>query len=108
MVHRMLMYSTICKIHWKITAGFTGQIKGWWDNYLTKDHKTKIIHSIVKTKDGQEVMNVVYTLIINIIEHFSGRWSDNSESIRTLLQNLRCKTLTSWRWYKDVFLSTVI
>ncbi|XP_047258260.1 uncharacterized protein LOC124890468, partial [Capsicum annuum] len=117
MVHRMLMYSIICKANAKannkgiakmIMAGFISQLKGWWDNYLTKDHKTKIIQSVVKTKDGQEVMNAVYTLIINIIEHFSGRWSDNSESSRTMLQNLRCKTLTSWKWYKDVFLSRVM
>ncbi|KAG5572769.1 hypothetical protein H5410_062535 [Solanum commersonii] len=36
------------------------------------------------------------------------RWSDNSETIRTLLQNLRCKTLTSFRYYKDVFLCRVM
>ncbi|XP_016540944.2 uncharacterized protein LOC107841583 [Capsicum annuum] len=117
MVHRMLMYSTLCKVLPKandrgivemITTGFTGQLKGWWDNYLTQDQKTKIIQSVVKREDGQDVMNAIYTLIINNIEHFSGRWSDNSESIRTLLQNLRCKTLTSWRWYKEVFLSRVM
>ncbi|XP_047253627.1 uncharacterized protein LOC124887755 [Capsicum annuum] len=117
MVHRMLMYNTICNALSKtndrgiaeiITAGFTGQLKGWWDNYLTQDQKTKIVQSVVKREDGQEVMNVVYTLIINIIEHFSRRWSNNSKSIRTLLQNLRCKTLTSWRWYKDIFISRVM
>ncbi|KAG5586247.1 hypothetical protein H5410_046681 [Solanum commersonii] len=36
------------------------------------------------------------------------RWSDNSETIRTMLQNHRCKTLTSFRFYKDVFLSRVM
>ncbi|KAG5572776.1 hypothetical protein H5410_062542 [Solanum commersonii] len=67
-VHRMLMYSTICKTNKNsdntiadmITAGFTGQLK------------------------------------------------DNSETIRTLLQNLRCKSLTSFRYYKDVFLCRVM
>jgi len=52
--------------------------------------------------------NVVYTLVLNIIEHFSGRWSDNSETIKTLLLNLRCTTLTSFRFYKDVFLCRVM
>ena len=41
MIHRMLMYSTICKTNGNtdknvakmIVAGFTGQLKGWWDNY---------------------------------------------------------------------------
>ncbi|KAG5590997.1 hypothetical protein H5410_041511 [Solanum commersonii] len=37
-----------------------------------------------------------------------GRWSDNSETIRTLLQNLGCKNLTSFRFYKDVFLNRVM
>ncbi|KAG5619547.1 hypothetical protein H5410_004765 [Solanum commersonii] len=41
-VHRMLMYITICKTNKNsyktiadmIAAGFTGQLNGWWDNYL--------------------------------------------------------------------------
>uniref|UniRef100_A0A7N0T3Z2 CCHC-type domain-containing protein n=1 Tax=Kalanchoe fedtschenkoi TaxID=63787 RepID=A0A7N0T3Z2_KALFE len=42
------------------------------------------------------------------MEHFTGRVSDNNENIRTLLQNLRCKTLTNFRWYKDAFLNRVM
>ena len=45
---------------------------------------------------------------VTIIEHFTGRYSDNSENIRTVLQNLRCKTLTDFRWYKDTFLNRVM
>ncbi|KAG5568029.1 hypothetical protein H5410_064957 [Solanum commersonii] len=94
--NRILMYSTICKPNKNsekdttnmIIVGFTGQLKSWWDNYLSKSQ--------------------LYTLVLTIIEHFSGRWSDNSETIRTMLQNLRCKILTSFRWYKDVFLSRVM
>ena len=26
-----------------IVAGFTGQLKGWWDNYLTFDDKNSIL-----------------------------------------------------------------
>lgn len=111
----MLMYSTICKnngntdkaITNMIIAGFTGQLKGWWDNYLSQDNKDNILNTI-KEENGRQVENTVYTLIVNIIEHFTGRWSDNSEHIRTLLQNLRCRTLTSFRWYKDTFLSRVM
>uniref|UniRef100_A0A7N0TK87 Peptidase A2 domain-containing protein n=1 Tax=Kalanchoe fedtschenkoi TaxID=63787 RepID=A0A7N0TK87_KALFE len=86
-----------------ITAGFTGQLKDWWDNYLTPQNKDEIL-STVKQEHGRIIENAVYTLVINIIEHFTGRISDNSENIRTLLQNLRCKTLTNFRWYKDTFL----
>nr|XP_009761043.1 PREDICTED: uncharacterized protein LOC104213276 [Nicotiana sylvestris] len=90
-----------------IIVGFTGQLKGWWDNYLTQDQRFQIMNA-TKTEDDKIVQNSVYSLVMNIIEHFSGRWSDNSETIRTMLQNLRCKTLTSFRWYKDVFLSRVM
>ncbi|KAG5579985.1 hypothetical protein H5410_050612 [Solanum commersonii] len=40
--------------------------------------------------------------------NIDGRWFDNSETIRTMLQNLRCKTLTSFKFYKDVFLCRVM
>ncbi|KAG5607794.1 hypothetical protein H5410_029286 [Solanum commersonii] len=109
-VHRMLMYSTICKTNKNsdktiadmITADFTGQLKGWWDNYLNQTQRDTALMA-VKQEGDQITQNAVYTLVLNIIEHFSRRWSDNSETIRTLLQNLRCKSLTSFRYYKDVF-----
>uniref|UniRef100_A0A7N0UIZ4 CCHC-type domain-containing protein n=1 Tax=Kalanchoe fedtschenkoi TaxID=63787 RepID=A0A7N0UIZ4_KALFE len=109
------MYSTISKtagntdsnIAKMITAGFTGQLKGWWDNYLTARNRDEILTTI-KQVDGRVIENAVYTLVINIMEHFTGRVSDNNENIRTLLQNLRCKTLTNFRWYKDAFLNRVM
>ncbi|MFS7888492.1 hypothetical protein Hanom_Chr00s000001g01595791 [Helianthus anomalus] len=114
MTHRMMMYatiaknnqnsdSTVCKM---ITAGFTGQLKGWWDNYIKPENQAQI-YSHVKKENERDISDAVYTLIVTIIEHFTGRWSDNSETIRTLLNGLRCNTLTSFRWYKDVFLSRV-
>uniref|UniRef100_A0A7N0V3H1 CCHC-type domain-containing protein n=1 Tax=Kalanchoe fedtschenkoi TaxID=63787 RepID=A0A7N0V3H1_KALFE len=114
LVHRMCMYSTISKaagnndfnITNMIVAGFTGQLKGWWDNYLTPLNKEEIL-TTVKQENNQIVENAVYTLMITILEHFTGRFSDNSENLRTLLQNLRCKTLTDFRWYKDAFLNRV-
>uniref|UniRef100_A0A7N0VFA8 CCHC-type domain-containing protein n=1 Tax=Kalanchoe fedtschenkoi TaxID=63787 RepID=A0A7N0VFA8_KALFE len=100
------MYSTISKtagntdsnIAKMITAGFTGQLKGWWDNYLTQRNRDEILTTI-KQEDGRVIENAVYTLVINIMEHFTGRVSDNNENIRTLLQNLRCK---------DAFLNRVM
>ncbi|KAG5589786.1 hypothetical protein H5410_040300 [Solanum commersonii] len=74
----------------------------------TKIEQRDKILLAVKQEDQGLTQNTVYTLVLNIIEHFSGRWSDNSETIRTLLQNLRCKTLTSFRFYKDVFLCIVM
>ncbi|KAK9705176.1 hypothetical protein RND81_07G038600 [Saponaria officinalis] len=108
------MYSTICKqlknsdsnIAKMIVSGFTGQLKGWWDNYLTNAMKASVYNA--KTTGENIVENAVYTLTINIIEQFTGRFLNNNENIRTLLQNLRCKTLTDYRWYKDTFLSRVM
>ncbi|KAG5585429.1 hypothetical protein H5410_045863, partial [Solanum commersonii] len=84
-----------------IIVGFTGQLKGWWDNYLNQEQRNKVLLA-VKQEGEQFTQNAVYTLVLNIIKHFSGRWSDNSETIRTLLQNLRCKTLTSFRVRKAI------
>ncbi|XP_070041098.1 uncharacterized protein [Nicotiana tomentosiformis] len=111
----MLMYNTICKVNKNFektivgmtVAGFTGQLKGWWDNYLMNEYRAEIMNA-VKVEEGQNYHNCVYSLALNIIEHFSGRWSDNSETLRIMLQNLRCKSLTYFRWYKDVFLSRVM
>lgn len=115
LAHRILMYCTICKANKNseqntasmVIAGFTGQLKGWWDNYLTEEQRMTILNA-VKQENGSSTPNIVYTLVLTIIEHFSGRWSDNSETIRTLLQNLKCRSLTNWRWYKDTFLSRVM
>ncbi|KAG5630644.1 hypothetical protein H5410_002361 [Solanum commersonii] len=79
------MYNTICKTNKNsdktiadmINAGFTGQLKGWWDNYLNQDQRDKILQAI-KQEGEQYTQNTVYTLVLNIIEHFSGRWSENN------------------------------
>ncbi|XP_059294476.1 uncharacterized protein LOC132047452 [Lycium ferocissimum] len=76
-----------------IIAGFTGQLKGWWDNYLTQEQRGNILN-LCQKRTKRKPRN--------------GRWSDNNETIRTLLQNLRCKTLTSFRWYKDIFLCRIM
>ncbi|XP_075095087.1 uncharacterized protein LOC142173403 [Nicotiana tabacum] len=81
----MLMYSTIYKVHKNsektivdmIVAGFTGQLKGWWDNYLRPKQRAEIMGAI-KVEDGQNVQNTVYSLVLNIIEHFSGRYECNN------------------------------
>ncbi|KAG5587771.1 hypothetical protein H5410_048205 [Solanum commersonii] len=59
---------TICKM---IIAGFTGQLR-------------------VKNRE-----DVVYTLVLTILEHFSGRFTNQYETIRSLLNGLRY-TYLSW------------
>ncbi|CAL5212587.1 unnamed protein product [Lathyrus oleraceus] len=54
---------------------------------------------------GEE--DAVYTLCLSILQHFVGTNVPIGEKIQTLLQNLRCPSLTHFRWYKDTFLSRV-
>uniref|UniRef100_M1C2X5 Zinc knuckle family protein n=1 Tax=Solanum tuberosum TaxID=4113 RepID=M1C2X5_SOLTU len=120
----MLMYATICKsvnntdrtICKMIIAGFTGQLRGWWDNYMTIDSKAAVINAkaasegvdnlgfaLVKNRE-----DAVYTLVLTILEHFSGRFTNQYETIRSLLNGLRCRHLGEFRWYKDTYLSRVM
>ncbi|KAL5159038.1 polyprotein [Glycine soja] len=98
-----------------LVAGFSGQLKGWWDNYLTNEEKSKI-YSAVKTDlngkvitndDDKEIPDAVNTLIFTIAQHFIGDpslWKDRSAK---LLSNLKCRTLADFRWYRDTFLTRV-
>src|ERR1051325_1764391 len=59
-IHRMIMYSTVCKQHGNsdrdvasfITTDFVGQLRGWWDHYLTENQKKDILNhkKIVKSE----------------------------------------------------------
>ncbi|KAI8554885.1 hypothetical protein RHMOL_Rhmol05G0131500 [Rhododendron molle] len=114
-VHQMMMYSTICsqnnnsgrEIATWITAGFTGMIKGWWDNILSAIQRVEILTAI-KIENNEQKDDAVYTLVQAIILHFIGHWDNQREQSRELLQNLKCPTLTHFRWYKDVFLAKVM
>ena len=95
----MLMYSSICRhtnnnsdhaTYKLIIAGFTGQLQGWWDNFLfpeeryvtTNAYKEEIKREIVTGEDGKPSKNItsqktedaVYTLVPTILEHFNGRF----------------------------------
>ncbi|KAI8545611.1 hypothetical protein RHMOL_Rhmol07G0053100 [Rhododendron molle] len=114
-IHQMMMYSTICsqnensgrKIATWITTGFTGMIKGWWDNILSAAQRAEILTAI-KIENNEAKEDAVYTLVQAIVLHFIGHWDNQRERSRELLQNLKCPTLTHFRWYKDVFLAKVM
>ncbi|KAG5611881.1 hypothetical protein H5410_023162 [Solanum commersonii] len=99
MVHRMLMYATICKSVNNIDVtisqddyrGFYPQLRGWWDNYMPSD--------CTKKEDA------CIRFILTILEHFSGRFTNQYETIRSLLNGLKCRHLGEFRWYKDTYLS---
>ena len=49
-----MMYATVAKnngnedkqIEKMVIAGFIGQLKGWWDNYLTIENQNEILNTI--------------------------------------------------------------
>ena len=57
---------------------------------------------------GRGIPDGANTLIYTIIKHFVGTPSNISSRISDLLNNLRCPTMSDYRWYQDVFLSRVM
>ncbi|QHN92674.1 uncharacterized protein DS421_17g585860 [Arachis hypogaea] len=79
-----------------IVSGFSGQLKGWWDNYLSDDQKQSIFSAVkvndqngpIIGDDGEPIPDVVNTLIFNIASHFIGDsslWKDRSTELLTNL-----------------------
>ncbi|XP_068669570.1 uncharacterized protein [Aristolochia californica] len=115
------MYATICRQHKNsdqgiaemLTAGFSGILKGWWDNILTNEQHHEIYNAkkVIKTEAVPAYLgedDAVYTLISCIVHHFIGRLTSQTDKGREVLQNLRCRTLSHFKWYKDVFLTKVM
>ncbi|XLT03149.1 hypothetical protein HN51_052500, partial [Arachis hypogaea] len=82
-----------------IISGCSGQLKGWWDNYLSDNQKHSIFSAIkvndqnepIIGDDGEPIPDAVNTLIFTIASHFIGDpsfWKDRSAE---LLSNLRLK-----------------
>ncbi|XP_070010115.1 uncharacterized protein [Nicotiana sylvestris] len=99
-----------------IISDFTGQLRGWWDNYLSTKEKSLVINAIATDEEvdnlGMALVknreDVVYTLVLAILEHFNGIFTNQHETVCTLLNGLRCKTLSEFRLYKDTFMSRVM
>jgi len=95
-----------------LVIGFQGQLKRWWDNFLSPKDQEKIIeHKVVTINDqGMEVEEeaAVGLLIHTITLHFLGNPREEQAAAKSILINLRCPTLTDYRWYKDVSLTNVL
>ena len=57
---------------------------------------------------GKGIPNGVNTLIYTILKHFVGTPSNISSRIFDYLNNLRCPTMSDYKWYQDVFISRVM
>ena len=94
-----------------LIAGFTGQLKGWWDHLLTKQQQLDILNSIQIDENGAPILDelndtiqdIVATLILTISLHFIGDPSHLRDKNAELLHNLRCRKLSDFQDYKTTF-----
>ncbi|KAL4182696.1 hypothetical protein AMTRI_Chr11g151500 [Amborella trichopoda] len=99
-----------------IVNGFTGWLRGWWDFYVDDETKHRILNNTkqwtARNKQNQEIIytesDAVNTLIYTITLHFVGSTGLLAARSEDLLSNLRCPTLSHYKWYKDVFFSRLL
>ena len=99
-----------------LIAGFSGQLKGWWDYHLTESEKLDVLLAIQVAEDGTPILDenqnpiqdAVSTLIFAISLHFIGDSSHLKDKNAELLSNLRCKKLSDFQWYKNTFLTRIM
>ena len=105
------------EIVYLLVTGFSGTLRGWWDSYLTEESRDSIRHVVKKNDEGlpifdesigRGILDGVNTLIYTILKHFVSTPSNISSRVSDLLNNLRCPTMTDYRWYQDVFISRVM
>ncbi|KAH9723764.1 hypothetical protein KPL70_007240 [Citrus sinensis] len=94
-----------------LIAGFTGQLKCWWDYLLTNQQQLDILNSIQVDENGapifdefnNPIQDAVVTLILTISLHFIGDLSQLRDKNAELLHNLRCRKLSEFQSYKTSF-----
>ncbi|KAH9723718.1 hypothetical protein KPL70_007221 [Citrus sinensis] len=94
-----------------LIAGFTGQLKGWWDHLLTKLQQLDILNAIQTDENGAPILDefnnpiqdAVVTLILTISLHFIGDPSHLRDKNAKLLHNLRYRKLSDFQEYKTTF-----
>ncbi|KAH9657497.1 hypothetical protein KPL70_023096 [Citrus sinensis] len=94
-----------------LVAGFTGQLKGWWDHLLTQQQQLDVLNSIqvdenrapILDEFNSPIQDAVATLILTISLHFIGDPSHLRDKNAELLHNLRCRKLSEFQSYKTTF-----
>ena len=87
-----------------ILAGFSGTLKYWWENFLTDKERFYVQTSLNEEGEQDAVLRLMY----DITKHFIGDPRVFEEKNSEILQNLRCRILSDFRWYHDVFLAKVM
>nr|GEY48078.1 hypothetical protein [Tanacetum cinerariifolium] len=83
-------------------------IDGYTERQIYNLSHRMMMYSTIAKNNGNTDKTVANMIVAGFTGQLKGRWSDNSKNIRTLLNGLKCPTLTSFRWYKDTFLSRVM
>ncbi|RVW26277.1 hypothetical protein CK203_105930 [Vitis vinifera] len=101
-------WNTDGMIEYNILTKLQEMTMGWWDNYLTFEDRNGILkayrineeNEVVKDEDGQDIEDVVATLIYSISKHFIGDPAKIKDKIVDLLTNLKCPKFHDFRWIK--------
>ena len=107
-LQQMIMMPTA----YRTSHDFTGQLKGWWDEYLTTEDEDNILNAVKIDvngepilQDGDTISDVVAILIFTIAKTLVGDLGIFREKSSELLNNLKCKSRSDFRRYKDIFLT---
>ena len=87
-----------------ILSRFTGTLKFWWENFLTDIERFHVCKSMNEDGEQDAVLRLMYT----ITKHFIGDPNVFVEKNSEILQNLRCRRLSDFKSYHDVFLAKVM
>ena len=87
-----------------LIAGFSGQLKGWWDEHLSQSDRDTILDAIKVDPNGniiydnnnQTISDAVSTLIFTIAKMFIGNPGLFREKSSEILNNLKCKNLSMY------------
>ena len=84
-----------------IINDFQGQLKYWWDNFLKEEEHNRILDCkrVIRNANNLEVEEPAPAalLIHTIILHFLGNPKEDQASVKSILINLRCPTLSDYR-----------
>lgn len=70
-----------------LISGFTGQLKGWWDNYLNIEQRQAILTAVKREQTDTPILNsttrqpisdVVTTFVTAITQHFYQKYANCS------------------------------
>lgn len=102
-----------------LIARFTGMLRHWSDNYLTEEEKIKLFEEVtfkevintkneVQTTAIEPVEDATTTLPYCIAKHFIGEPKLFQHRSLEIINNLHCKNLGDFKWYKDMFIQKVM